>query len=143
MELKSKEYKKKYIASLKDLKSNVPVYFTYPFDNDINNNFVVKLDEIAAGGVGKENDIVAFNQYCTHMGGSLKGTYKKIHKIMGACPQHLTTFDLTRHGMVISGHATASLPQIMLEIDGDNIYAVGISGLVYGQYENLFKDKQL
>jgi arsenite oxidase small subunit len=45
---------------------------------------------------------------------------------------HLTTFDLTRHGMVISGHATESLPQIVLEVQGDDIYAVGVQGLVYG-----------
>ena len=34
--------------------------------------------------------------------------------------------------MVISGHGTESLPQIVLEIDGDDIYAVGVLGLVYG-----------
>lgn len=123
---------------MKDLESNIPFYFKYPFDNDSYNSFLVKLDEVAAGGVGKEKDIVAYNQYCTHMGRSLKGTYKKIHKIMGACPQHLTTFDLTRHGMVVSGHATTSLPQIILKVDNGEIYAVGISGLIYGQYENIF-----
>ena len=34
--------------------------------------------------------------------------------------------------MVVSGHATESLPQIVLEINGDDIYAVGVMGLVYG-----------
>lgn len=143
VELNTKLYKRKHIVSLKDLKSDTPIYFNYPFDNDIYNNFLVKLDEIAAGGVGEKKDIVAFNQYCTHMGRSLKGRYKKIQKVIGACPQHLTTFDLTRHGMVVSGHATTSLAQIMLEVDGGEIYAIGISGLIYGQYENLFKDKDL
>ena len=34
--------------------------------------------------------------------------------------------------MVISGHGTESLPQIVLEVQGDDIYAVGVMGLVYG-----------
>ena len=33
--------------------------------------------------------------------------------------------------MVITGHATASLPQVVLELDGDEIRAVGMQGLVY------------
>jgi arsenite oxidase small subunit len=62
----------------------------------------------------------------------LQGTYKDAYQALGPCPLHLTTFDLTRHGMVISGHATESLPQIVLEVQGDDIYAVGVQGLVYG-----------
>lgn len=137
VELKTKSYTKKHILSLKDLTPDSPVYFSYPNDN-FNDNFLVKLEEKAAFGVGKDNDIVAFNQYCTHMGTSLKGTYKKNQKIIGACPGHLTTFDLTRHGMVVSGHATSSLPQIMLEIENGEIYAVGVSGLIYGNHKNSF-----
>lgn len=137
VELKSKSYIRKRIASLSELEANTPIYFSYPYD-DSNNNFLVKLEEVAAGGVGEDTDIVAFNQYCTHMGASLKGKYNKIHKIMGACSQHLTTFDLTRHGMVVSGHATSSLPQIMLEVSDGEIYAVGISGLMYGYSQNPF-----
>ena len=39
--------------------------------------------------------------------------------------------------MVISGHGTESLPQILLEVEGDNIYAGGMIGLIYGRYDNL------
>ena len=49
----------------------------------------------------------------------------------------MTTFDLTRHGMVVSGHATESLPQIVLEIVGDDIFAVGAQGLIYGYSANV------
>ncbi|MFQ5434838.1 MAG: arsenate reductase (azurin) small subunit, partial [Anaerolineae bacterium] len=56
--------------------------------------------------------------------------------IAGPCPLHWSTFDLTRHGMVISGHATQGLPQIMLETDGDDIVATGVLGLLYGYYDN-------
>ena len=50
---------------------------------------------------------------------------------------HQSTFDLTRHGMIIGGHATQSLPQVLLELEGDDIYAVGMLGLIYGRYDNL------
>lgn len=57
--------------------------------------------------------------------------------MFGPCPIHLTTFDLTRHGMVVSGHATESLPQIVLETEGDDIYAVGVMGLLHNYASNL------
>jgi Rieske Fe-S protein len=33
---------------------------------------------------------------------------------------------------VLSGHATQALPQVVLELDGDAIRAVGIQGLIFG-----------
>lgn len=127
-----KKFESQRIASLKDLESGEPIAFQYPSDDPYATNILVKLNEKAGAGVGKDHDIVAFNQLCTHMGGPLMGTYKKEHQVLGPCPFHLTTFDLTRHGMVVSGHATDSLPQIMLEVHGDDIYAVGVMGLIYG-----------
>lgn len=123
-------YPRQKIGSLSALKDGVPVNFNYPYP-DIR-NILVKLGAPAGAGLGVGKDVVAFNQQCTHMGGPLDGTYKPEHQVLGPCPLHLTTFDLTRHGMVASGHATESLPQIVLEIQGDDIYAVGVMGLVYG-----------
>ena len=124
------EYPRQKIGSLSALKNGVPVEFSFPYP-DVR-NILVKLGVPAGAGIGSDKDIVAFNQQCTHMGGPLDGTYKPLHQVLGPCPLHLTTFDLTRHGMVASGHATESLPQIMLEVQGDDIYAVGVMGLVYG-----------
>lgn len=135
--LQVKHYERRRIASLDQLKPDEPLEFKYPFDDAHSSNFVVRLGTRAGGGVGPQQDIVAFNHYCTHMGGPLQGTYKKLHKAMGPCPLHLTTFDLTRHGMVIAGHATESLPQIVLEVKGNDVYAVGVMGLVYGRHDNL------
>ncbi|MBD5803782.1 Arsenite oxidase subunit AioB precursor [Azoarcus sp. Aa7] len=123
-------YARQKIGSLSALKAGEPITFNYPYA-DVR-NILVKLGVEAGGGIGPQKDIVAFNQQCTHMGGPLDGTYKPEHQVLGPCPLHLTTFDLTRHGMVASGHATESLPQIMLEVQGDDIYAVGVMGLVYG-----------
>ncbi len=136
VKLKTKSYAKKRIISLSELKANEPFYFSYPESDGSKNSFIVKLEEKAAGGIGDDEDIVAFNQYCTHMGAPLEGKYNKVYKVMGACPMHLSTFDLTRHGMIVSGHATEPLPQVLLEVKGDDIYAVGISGLMYGYNQN-------
>lgn len=128
-------YPRQRIGSVAALKTGVPIEFTYPYPTVA--NILVKLGAPAGGGIGAEDDIVAFNQQCTHMGGPMEGTYKPQHQVLGPCPLHLTTFDLTRHGMVVSGHATESLPQIVLETQGDTIYAVGVLGLLYGYGSNL------
>lgn len=127
-------YARQKIGSLSALKAGMPVEFAYPYA-DVR-NILVKLGAPAGGGVGPDKDVVAFNQQCTHMGGPLAGAYKGVHQVLGPCPLHLTTFDLTRHGMVVSGHATESLPQIVLEVQGDDIYATGVMGLVYGYAAN-------
>lgn len=124
------DYPRQKIGSLSALKNGLPVEFNFPYP-DVR-NILVKLGVPAGAGIGADQDVVAFNQQCTHMGGPLDGTFKPQHQVLGPCPLHLTTFDLTRHGMVASGHATESLPQIVLEVQGDDIYAVGVMGLVYG-----------
>lgn len=123
-------YPRVRIARMGSLARGVPVAFSYPYPEI--RNLVVRLGTPAGAGVGPQQDIVAFNQQCTHMGAPLDGTYKDRYQVLGPCPRHLTTFDLTRHGMVVSGHATESLPQIRLELAGEDIYAVGVMGLVYG-----------
>ncbi len=80
---------------------------------------------------------MAFNTVCTHQGGPLGASYKAATKSLGACPLHLSTFDLTRHGILISGQAYQSLPQVLLEVKGDEIHAVGMMGLIFGRHANL------
>lgn len=129
------KYPRIKIGKLSALKQDMPVAFTYP-TKDIR-NILVKLGVPAGGGVGQNNDVVAFNPVCTHMGGPMENAYKAEYKILGQCPFHQSTFDLTRHGMIISGHATESLPQIQLETEGDDIYATAVIGLVYGRSSNV------
>lgn len=129
------DYPRMKVGSLSALKLGKPVTFAYPYPSV--RNILVKLGAPAGAGVGKDGDVVAFNQQCTHMGGPLDGTYKEKHQVLGPCPLHLTTFDLTRHGMVVSGHGTESLPQIVLETKGDDIYAVGVLGLIWGYSANV------
>jgi len=126
------------IGNINDLKADVPASFSYPDKNSL--CILVKLGEPAGGGIGPDADVVAFSRSCPHMGTLLMGAggYNAEYKGMGPCPAHLTRFDLTRYGIVISGHATESLPQIMLEVEGDgSIYATGVRGLLYGRSENV------
>jgi arsenite oxidase small subunit len=119
------------------LNAKKPVAFNYPDKGANSNCLLIRLGEAAGGGIGKGQDVVAFNAACTHMGGDMSKTYKPEHNVLGQCPLHQSTFDLTRHGMIVSGHATESLPQVLLEVQGDNIYAVGMIGLIHGRYDNL------
>ncbi len=130
-------YPRKLVARLSELEVDQPLDFSYPDEGDYSESILVKLGREAGGGLGPEKDVVAFNYTCTHQGGPLQGTYKPADKALGPCPLHLTTFDLTRHGIFISGQAYQSLPQVLLELEGDDIYAVGMFGLIYGRYDNL------
>lgn len=130
-------YERQKVGQVSQLKVGEPVPFSYPYDHANCQSFLFKLGTPAGGGVGPDEDIVAFNALCTHQGGPLHGRFSAEHQVFGPCPLHLTTFDLTRHGMVVSGHATQGLPQVMLEVEGDDIYATAVLGLIYGFHDNL------
>ena len=134
-ELVSSSYARKVIGKVSELERGKAISFTYP--NDDIENLLMQLNEEAGGGVGAARDIVAFNTICPHMGGYMgEDEFKPQHSVLGPCPLHLSTFDLTRHGMIVSGHAVESLPQIVLAIEGDDIVATGVMGLFYGYSQN-------
>ncbi|MCH8998860.1 MAG: arsenate reductase (azurin) small subunit [Proteobacteria bacterium] len=130
-------YPRKLVGKLSELEVDQPLDFNYPDEELYSESLVIKLGQRAGGGIGPEEDVVAFNYTCTHQGGPMQGTYQSADKVLGPCPLHLTTYDLTRHGILVSGQAYQSLPQVLLELDGDDIYAVGIFGLIFGRFENL------
>ena len=130
-------YPRKFITTLSSLNVDEPFDFEYPDEGEYAESILVRLGREAGGGIGPNKDVVAFNYTCTHQGGPLQGTYQAADKALGPCPLHLTTFDLTRYGIFISGQAYQSLPQVLLELDGDEIYAVGMFGLIYGRFDNL------
>lgn len=135
-------YPRKKIGSLSQLADNKPLDFKYP-DEGLNSEcMLVKMGGVkAGGGVGEQRDIVAFSYLCTHQGGPMQGQYKvkDEHRVLGQCPLHLSTYDLRRHGIIVSGQAYQSLPQVLLEVEGDDIYAVGMMGLLYGRNKNLME----
>ncbi len=130
-------YPRMLIGKLSQLKVGTPVNFNYPDQGMNSSSMLIKMGRLSGGGIGADQDVIAFNALCPHMGGPMAGTYKHDDGALGPCPLHQSTFDLTRHGMIIGGHATQSLPQVLLELEGDDIYAVGMLGLIYGRYDNV------
>lgn len=128
-------YARQRIASLGELSEGEPLSFAFPSEGQ--RNFIIKLGEAANGGVGPDGDVVAFSYLCTHMGCPLVGQYKAEHKILGPCPCHFSTFDLRTNGMVVLGQATQNLPQIMLSVEDDDVFATGVIGVFYGVGNNL------
>ncbi len=137
VEARVSRYPRMFVENMSRLAMNEPVRFKYPDKGRNSNSILVRMGEPAGGGIGPDRNIVAFNTLCTHMGGDMGKTFKASDAVLGPCPFHQSTFDLTRHGMIVSGHATESLPQVLLEVEGDDIYAVGLIGLIYGRYDNL------
>lgn len=130
-------YPRKNIAQLSALRQDQPLAFQYPDEGASSDNLLIKLGKNAGGGIGPDSDVIAFNTYCTHQGGPLGETYNKTHKTFGQCPFHLSIYDLKRHGIVVAGQGYQNLPQILLELEGDEIYAVGVMGLIFGRNDNL------
>lgn len=128
-------YPRVRIAVLSDLEVGSVVDFSYPTDQTPASLF--RLDRPAAGGVGPDVDIVAFATDCTHMGCPLRGQYNPTHAVLGPCACHFTTFDLTLRGQVVIGQATEDLPQILLDVESDDVFAVATMGIAYGFRDNL------
>ncbi len=117
------------VGSVSELNLTDPVKFQYPLEGQ--HNVLVKLGTTVPSGVGPDQDIVAFSSICTHMGCVLD-EYNSEWKALGPCPCHFSTFDLANGGMVTLGQATQNLPQVILDVEGDDIYATGVLRLVYG-----------
>lgn len=137
------EYPTQKVGKLSQLTLGRPVTFRFPWDHDNCESVLLQLGVPAAGGIGPDKHIVAFNTLCTHMGWPLAADqFNAKVGIAGPCSGHWTTFDLTRYGMVVSGHATQGLPQIVLGLDGDDILASGVLGLMYGFHDNRAKPSE-
>lgn len=126
-------YEKKEVTKLNALTNNQPVNFNYP-DNR-SPCMVVKLGSSVPGGVGPDQDIVAYSTMCTHMGCPMPyDTNEKVFK----CGCHYSMFDVEKDGQVIIGQATEKLPRILLDYDEKtgSISAHAIQGLLYGRQAN-------
>lgn len=142
VQAKVASYPRQAVGAFSKLKRGEPMEFRYPWDHENCESVLARLDREAAGGIGPDKDVVAFNGLCPHMGWSIPARhFYSAPGIAGPCPGHWTTFDLTRYGMVVSGHATQGLPQVILELDGDEIVAVGMLGLIFGFSDNKVEPK--
>jgi len=119
------------IATLGDLQKGV---FSTTYPDQFSPVQVLKLGAKTVGGVGPDEDIVAYSGLCTHMGCPV--SYDPATRVF-MCPCHYSHFDAAADAMLISGPATQHLPRVVLEVDGQDIYAVGVQGLIYGRPHNL------
>jgi arsenite oxidase small subunit len=132
------------VTNISNLTNLTPVVFYYPLTNTP--NYLVKLGVAAKGGIGPNNDIVAFSAICQHLGcqygflapGSspvCNSSYKA--KIpMGYCCCHGSQYDFVEGAKVIGGPASRPVPMVTLQLDtttGD-ISAVGMGPpTIFGQ----------
>ncbi len=126
------EFPRQTVAKLSDLKPNQAVSFEYPLKGQ--SSVLVDLGDEVPGGVGDNNSIVAYSAKCQHMGCDVSYVADGGYLL---CPCHQSKYDPAREGNVVQGVAQAPLPQIELEVDGEDVVAVGVNGLIYGYRENL------
>lgn len=127
------DYPSNKLANVKDLKVNEPKDIEYP-DAD-SPGVLLKLGKPVEGGVGPDQDIVAYSVLCPHKGWQM--TYDKSDKSLN-CPGHFSRFDCEAGGQQIWGHATQNLPQFTLRVDAKgDIYAEGASDLIFGRPTNV------
>jgi arsenite oxidase small subunit len=123
------------VSTLSALSTGDAIPFNYPLEEEP--NLLVKLGTKASGGVGPDGDIVAFSDFCQHLGcnwayvppgGSPKVNPSYVASDpVGFCPCHGSVFDLTESAKVVAGPSPRPLPQVQLEVDGSgDIYAVGM-----------------
>jgi arsenite oxidase small subunit len=126
------EFPRLTVAKLGDLQPNEPVSFEYPLAGQ--SSILVDLGDEVPGGVGDNNSIVAYSALCQHMGCDVQFVSEGGYML---CPCHQSKYDPAREGNVVQGVAQAPLPRIELEIDGEDVVAMGVDGLIYGYRENL------
>ena len=130
-------YPERVVGRAATLEVGSPVSFSYP--DAASPCVLLKLGRAAPGGVGPAEDIVAYSALCTHQGCPVAydpraRTFK--------CPCHFSIFDPEKGGQQVCGQATESLPQVVLEYDGeqDRVTAVSVQGLIYGRVCNVLDE---
>lgn len=127
-------YPKQGVGKAADMPVNRAVSFTYP---DASAPCVaIRMGAAVPGGVGPNQDIVAYSILCTHMGCPVQyDTASKVFK----CGCHFSMFDAEHAGQMVCGQATEDLPRVLLEYDArtDAVRAVGVDGLIYGRQANV------
>lgn len=127
-------YPRTAVGKGKALTPDRPIEFHFP--DDASPCVLIRTAGPVAGGVGPEQNIVAYSKTCTHMGCPVEYQPKSATL---KCPCHFTTFDAEKEGQLICGQATENLPRIVLAYDEktDSILAIGVSGLLYGRQSNI------
>ena len=123
---------RKAIASVAELAVGVSKGFEYPVGHPA---IVVRLDGPAELGAGAGAALVAFHTACPHMGCPLTtATAAEMGAgRLGPCACHQSLFDIRFSGRQIYGRASQNLVRVQLEVEGDQVFAVGIVGTPFGE----------
>jgi Rieske Fe-S protein len=99
------------IASLGELAPGTAAMFNYPGPHD--SCLLIRQGD---------GSLVAYSQKCTHLACAVVPRFEEgvLH-----CPCHEGYFDLAT-GRVLAGPPPRPLPRIELEVEGDDVYAVGV-----------------
>jgi len=137
---KGRTYPHVRIANIRDLSPGRVIKFDYPLVG--RKNLLIDLGCMVQGGIGPNRSIVAYSMFCTHLGCSVD---LDPEKGLLVCECHQSEFDPKRSGFVVQGPAPVHLPMVNLGYDektGD-IYAIGVSGLIYGLRNNLLDGEEV
>lgn len=125
-------YPRVRVAPLATIGSGTTTAFDYPLPGQ--SSLLLDLGEKVPGGIGPRSSIVAFSLLCQHMGCPVSWVADESRFV---CPCHQSAYDPSRAGTVIQGVAQRGMPRVGLEVDGDDVVAVGVEGLIYGFRDNL------
>jgi len=127
-------YPKAVVGKAGAMPVNQALNFNYP--DSSSPCAAIRMGAPVLGGVGPNQDIVAFSILCTHMGCPV--AYDGETKVF-KCGCHFSMFDAEHGGQMVCGQATEDLPRVMLNYDAksDSVTAVGIDGLIYGRQANV------
>jgi arsenite oxidase small subunit len=124
------------ITNISSLDPTTPLGFNYPLVDTP--SFLLKLGVQAENGVGPDSDIVAFSNYCQHLGCVFKvlpvGKSPQCNSSFSAsspegyCCCHGGQYDLVHGAKVIGGPPPRPVPQVTLRYDNGtgDIYAIGM-----------------
>lgn len=126
-------YPSSRLGNVKNLKTNEPQDIAYP--DAESPGILLKVGQPVEGGVGPDNDIVAYSVLCPHKGWLM--TYRGDDKTLN-CPGHFSRFDCEAGGQQTWGHATQNVPQFVLSVDDNgDIFAEGATDLIFGRPSNV------
>ncbi len=108
---RKRDFPARRVASITQLAQLGTMLFRYPTERD---PCILIRDED-----GKPH---AYSQVCTHL--SCAVVFRADENVL-YCPCHHGYFE-TREGRPIQGPPTRALPRILLEVRGDDVYAVGV-----------------
>ena len=128
------DYPQRAVGRAGAMPINQAVAFSYP--DESSPCVAIRMGHAVPGGVGPNQDIVAYSSLCTHMGCPVQ--YQPDTKVF-KCGCHFSMFDAEHGGQMVCGQATENLPRVMLSYDAkaDAVAAVGIAGLIYGRQANI------